>query len=102
MQSNKQDKCSEMCSLYHNIVLQRNYLMQYGPENADKWDYWLCHSDWAWLRDHPKLFQAKLIKYYMKLSTAEPTEKIKEYYDKLMDDINELVGHLNDWEPLYK
>ena len=75
-----------------DLQTQVAYLTKYDPDNKEKWDSWLCHADWGWLIINQKLFQAKLVKYYMKLSTAEPAEKIKVYYNKVMKDINELVG----------
>ena len=66
-------------------------------DNNDKKWYSITHFvDWGTLFTKKAEWQAQMVAYYIRLTKYTPTVDQKEYYDGLLDAINQLVGLLND------
>ena len=74
----------------------RNYsgLLNQTDDNGYKWHSLVDGVKFEHLLKFKVDWQATMVAYYIRLTKYEPTEVQKQYYDELLDAINQLVGLL--------
>ena len=87
-------KWDKLNTCWNEIHRNPNAIVLIDRDNEVKWNTISFYVPLTCLIKYKADLQAELVRYYIRLSTAEPTENIKEHYHRLMDGINELVGLL--------
>ena len=79
-----------------NITTLTGNLRRTDNDSGYRW-YSVSHfTNWSYLLKLKVDWQADMVAYYIRLTKYEPRQDQKQYYDQLLDAVNQLVGLLNN------